>query len=202
MTSKKRMVNKREISSQLVQKIQAGDAQAFNKLVELWYNRIYQFALKMGGGHDGASEIAQKTFIQTYKHLGRLQDPERFASWLYRIAGNCWMEEHRKESRRRSESLDEASLNTDTLGARKEDSPEEVYHQEELSQLIRQALSRIPAEQRLVILLKTYEGLKFSEIAETLTIPENTAKSRLYYGLKALAKIFDQWQIPRQHLLY
>ena len=60
----------------------------------------------------------------------------------------------------------------------------------------------LPAEQRVVVVLKEYQGLKFSEIAEVLDAPLNTVKSRLYYGLKALRKIFDQWNIDEETISY
>ena len=71
-----------------------------------------------------------------------------------------------------------------------ERSPEEGYQQREQSRQVLQALQKLPVEQRTVIIMKEYEGLKFREIAEILNISENTAKSRLYYGLKGLKKIF------------
>ena len=63
--------------------------------------------------------------------------------------------------------------------------------------LVLQALQQIPKEQRTIIIMKEYEGLKFREIADMLEISENTAKSRLYYGLKALRKIFESNQMKK-----
>ena len=70
-------------------------------------------------------------------------------------------------------------------------------HKDELRDLLNRALQTLPEEQRVVVVLKEYEGLKFREIAEVLDAPLNTVKSRLYYGLKALRKTFNQWDIDR-----
>ena len=64
-----------------------------------------------------------------------------------------------------------------------------INENNEKAQLIMRAIQQLPEEQRTVLILKEYEGLKFREIAATLDISENTAKSRLYYGLKALRKM-------------
>jgi RNA polymerase sigma-70 factor (ECF subfamily) len=60
------------------------------------------------------------------------------------------------------------------------------------------ALQALPEEQRTVIIMKEYEGLKFREIAEVLELPENTVKSRLYYGLRALRKFFLTTNLKRE----
>ena len=73
-------------------------------------------------------------------------------------------------------------------------------HKYELRDLLNRALQTLPEEQRVVVVLKEYEGLKFREIAEVLDAPLNTVKSRLYYGLKALRKTFNQWDIDRDGL--
>jgi len=68
--------------------------------------------------------------------------------------------------------------------------------------LINRALQHLPEEQRVVIVMKEYQGLKFTEIAETLNAPINTVKSRMYYGLSALKKIFDRWDISEDMVRY
>ncbi|HBX66585.1 MAG TPA: RNA polymerase sigma factor, partial [Balneolaceae bacterium] len=55
-----------------------------------------------------------------------------------------------------------------------------------------------PVDQRVVVIMKEYEGLTFREIAGILDEPENTVKSRLYYGLSALKKTFDSWNINKE----
>ena len=66
------------------------------------------------------------------------------------------------------------------------------YQQKELEEMMHNLLKRIPEEQKAVIIMKEYEGMKFREIAEALGISENTAKSRLYYGLNSLKKMMNK----------
>ena len=72
----------------------------------------------------------------------------------------------------------------------------------QLSAILENALQTIPEEQRIVVIMKQYQGLKFSEIAEILNEPINTIKSRMYYGLKTLRKILTEWDINQEELGY
>lgn len=180
----------------IIKKAKAGDKLALNKLVNQWYARIYNFALKYMGDEDLASEVTQRTFIKVYQKIGQLKNVESFKSWLYQIALNYCREEQRKIKNKWTVSLysqkdDEEFSNFNEKDSSRRSNPEETLYQNELSDLLQKALSEISEEQRLVVIMKEYEGLKFKEIAKTLNISENTAKSRLYQGLKALKKKLD-----------
>jgi RNA polymerase sigma-70 factor, ECF subfamily len=178
-------------ADRLILKAQAGDNEAFNKLVGLWYKRIYNYALKYAGSHDLAMDIAQTTFIAVHDKIGQLREVKSFKSWLYRIAINCSHEELRKQQRISGVSLNSAvNDDGDERHFEIEDDvryqPDAKLQRQELADLIMASLQTLSEEQRLVVIMKEYEGLKFREIAEALDISENTAKSRLYYGLKHL----------------
>jgi RNA polymerase sigma-70 factor (ECF subfamily) len=80
--------------------------------------------------------------------------------------------------------------------------PEKDLHNRETSELLTDLLKAIPEEQRTVIIMKEYEGLKFREIAEALGISENTVKSRLYYGLKGLRNMADKNNLDLKSFIY
>src|SRR5210317_1077839 len=80
-------------ADKLILKAQSGDENAFNKLVSLWYKRIYNYGYKYAGSHDVAMDIAQNTFIKVHKKLEQLREVRSFKMWLYRIATNCSHEE-------------------------------------------------------------------------------------------------------------
>ena len=75
-------------------------------------------------------------------------------------------------------------------------------HRTELADILQAALSELNVEQREVVIMKEYEGLKFREIAEVLNISENTVKSRMYYGLDGLRKILDRKNITKDTIGY
>ncbi len=195
-------------SDLLLSQARGGDLHAQGKLVQVWYKRIYNFSYKFFYDHDLAMEVSQRTFIAMHKNIAYLQDGARFRSWLYTIAVNCCREELRKKKSERSVSLHdlmpgeaEDSYQWETSANRREN-PERVFRQNELSDLLHDCMMLLSIEQREVVIMKEYEGLKFREIAEALNISENTVKSRMYYGLEALKRIFEQRKITKETLGY
>lgn len=195
-------------SDALIQRAQQGDQNAQGRLVQLWYKRIYNFSFKFFLDHDLAMEVSQKTFISMCKNLAGLQDVIRFKSWLYKIAVNYCREEARKKKGSRALSFD-VVWNAETenspaweSSSRRTDNPERQFEQSELSEILQNALFQLNDEQREVVIMKEYEGLKFREIAEILNISENTVKSRMYYGLNGLKKILEKKNINRETISY
>ncbi|MBS1952365.1 MAG: RNA polymerase sigma factor [Bacteroidetes bacterium] len=195
-------------SDHLIARAREGDKNAQSRLVQLWYKRIYNFGYKFFFDHDLAMEVAQKTFISMHKNVESLQEVARFKSWLYTIAVNYCREEVRKKKTRRSVSLHDLGPGEGEESYRWEEShqrhenPERQLRQAELSDLLQECLMQLSEEQREVVIMKEYEGLKFREIAETLNISENTVKSRMYYGLEGLRKILEQKKITKETIGY
>ena len=171
---------------QLIIQAQGGNSRALNQLCTKWYHFVYNLAFKYFADEETARDVSQQAFIKVQQKLGQLQEPAGFKSWLCRIVINlCHTENRQRKSR---EAVRERYLGQQAAGFAY--SPEESYQQKEESRQVLRALQQLPEEQRTVIIMKEYEGLKFREIADILNISENTAKSRLYYGLKGLRKIF------------
>jgi len=195
-------------SDALIANAREGDKSAQGRLVQLWYKRIYNFAYKFFFDHDLAMEAAQKTFISMHKNLPNLNDPARFRSWLYTIAVNYCREEVRRRKKAKALSLHdlkpgeaEESYQWERSEVRNEN-PEKMMRQTELSDLLQKCLLELSQEQREVIIMKEYEGLKFREIAEALNISENTVKSRMYYGLDGMKKILERNRITKETIGY
>ena len=170
---------------QLIIQAQGGSQNALNQLFSHWYRRVYNIAYKYFSDVQLAKEISQQTFMIVQEKLHQLREPDTFKVWIYRIAMNQCHEQNRKQATRTNyeEKYGFSAMNISNK------SPETLYENNEQAQLIMQAIQQLPEEQRTVLIMKEYEGLKFREIADALGISENTAKSRLYYGLKALRKM-------------
>lgn len=195
-------------SELLVARAREGDRSAQGKLVQLWYKRIYNFSYKYFFDHDLAMEVSQKTFISMHRSIVGLQDVARFKPWLYTIAVNFCREELRRRKSSRAVSLEElkpgegeVSQSWETSRGRREN-PERQLRQSELSDLLQNCLLELSEEQRVVVIMKEYEGLKFREIAEVLNVSENTVKSRMYYGLDGLKKILERKKITKESIGY
>lgn len=155
--------------------------------------------------HNLAEEVAQKTFIAVHKKIEHLRNPERFKSWLFRIAVNYCNEEGRRKQKWDSRYV----RNSHTEDAKAwleieshEPSPYRQTHQKDLSFWILRALNQLSPDQRSVLILKEYQGLKFREIAEALEISENTAKSRMYAGIQHMRQYLDRKKITKESLRY
>ncbi len=186
--------------AKLVKDFRNGDIEAFNRLVGRWQQRIHRFAYRYFASHDEAMEITQKTFITVYKKLNMLEDAERFSSWIYRIANNLCLDESNRAGRRRSAPME--ALSRHPIAENRSANPDQKIQQDQLGSILQLALSQLPAKQRIVVIMKEYEGLTFREIADILDEPENTVKSRMYYGLKKLRQLFEQWNIELEALRY
>ena len=187
-----------------------GDRTRYNALVWRWEKPIFNFILRYLGNKELARDVSQRVFIRVYKNLKKLRDPNRFSSWIYQIAANLCKDEIKKMSHRDFISLDLIQENNennghllpDELQESEQFQPDQKLNQKQVSNMIQKALQQLPEEQRVVIIMKEYQGLKFREIAEALNQPLNTVKSRMYYGLNGLRKIFEQWQITEEVLNY
>ena len=180
-----------EQNQQLIIRAQQGDKDALNQLFSNWYKHVYNIAYRYFGDAEAAKEVSQQTFLTVQQKLAGLKDPVSFRLWLYRTVINlCHVEARRNSSRKRSfEKYQRTRSNGQAP------SPDALYQRKEQADFVLAALQQIPKEQRTVIIMKEYEGLKFREIADVLEISENTVKSRLYYGLKSLRKFFLLRQI-------
>ncbi|HLV02898.1 MAG TPA: sigma-70 family RNA polymerase sigma factor [Acidobacteriota bacterium] len=169
-----------------------GDGDCFGQLVERWEGKIYGFIYRYVRNREEARDLTQDTFTKAFQNLDRLSDPARFSSWLYTIALNeCRMRFRRQNPAYRISSLDESRNDIEQLD-RHEVTPERTYEgREKIRQMI-EAFGHLPDEQRVVILMKEYQGLKFHEIADALDIPVSTAKSRLYLGLRTLKRLMEK----------
>lgn len=192
----------------LVERFLNGDVNAFNTLVWRWETPMFNFINRNLGNRDAAKDVCQTVFIRTYKELHNLRDPERFSSWIYRIAHNLCLDEYKKRKKRRFVSLHDRDENDDVMpaiGHLQDDSnksPEESCHNQQIGEILKKMLMTLPEEQRVVVVMKQYQELKFTEIAEILDQPVNTIKSRLYYGLRALKKMLEASEYKKEVLLH
>ena len=170
-----------------------GDRACFGELIERWQRKIYAFICRYVGNSMDAQDLTQDTFTKAYTNLDRLADPARFPSWLYKIALNECRMRFRKERRAQSVPLpeEEGYPGRPELAVETATPETQLAVQEEIEH-VREAFKDLPEEQRAVILMKEYQGLKFHEISEILDIPLSTVKSRMYLGLKTLRKLMEK----------
>jgi RNA polymerase sigma-70 factor (ECF subfamily) len=176
----------------------AGDARAFEQLVRRHRGAVFNFLLRLSGQRQRAEDLLQETWLKVVRGAATYEARAKFTTWAYTIARNLCMDALRKESYRRAESLE--ALDPTADGARPlaervpsgEAAPDRAAHNSAVRPLIERALTKLPAEQREVFLLREYHGVPFKEIAAVTGVSENTVKSRMRYALEALRRHLEE----------
>ena len=167
-----------EDESQLIQRSQQGDLDAFNQLVERYQGQVYNLALRMLGDGDMAADAAQETFISAYRAIGGFRGGN-FRSWLLRIVSNACRDLMRAAKARRSVSLDALELTPESLPVSREESQEDHALRLELGKEIQVGLDSLSHDHRLVLVLIDVQGFSYEEAARTVQASVGTVKSRL-----------------------
>jgi RNA polymerase sigma-70 factor (ECF subfamily) len=162
----------------LVERAMEGDHDAFADLVRSVIGRLHPTARLITGNRETAQDAVQEALIRAWQDLPSLRDPERLDAWLYRILVRTCYDEIRRRQRRRNV---EGSASTPAPVGPDGD----IESTGERDRLDR-AFARIGPEHRAVIVLHLYVGHSIAEVAEVLSIPEGTVKSRLHRGLREL----------------
>lgn len=184
---------------QLMLAYKSGDARAFATLVQRHRQPVFNFILRYVGHRQRAEDVLQETWLKVVRSSSEWQPKARFTTWVYTIARNLCVDSARKESFRKTESLDAPTGPDDdgrALGETVPDDagagPDRAAHNVRLRPMLERALLALPAEQREVFLLREYQGIGFKEIAEVTGVNENTVKSRMRYALEGLRKRLEE----------
>jgi RNA polymerase sigma-70 factor (ECF subfamily) len=169
---------------ELVLQLQAGRLDALGILYDRHRHMVYRTALAIAGEPEAAADLLQDVFLRPYRFAERIDVSRPLEPWLYRVTTNLsytWV----KRRRRWFSPLEDIA---EWLASSKKQNPPYASERDEESQQIQQAVSNLPIQQRIVIVLYYINDLSLQEIAEILEIPEGTVKSRLHYGRQALKK--------------
>ena len=168
-----------------VRQAQSGDLRAFEQLFDHYQRGIYNTVLQMVRSEADAADLTQDVFVRAWKSLPRLEAPEAFGSWLYRIAMNLGRNWIRDNTRVRQESLDQPFG-----GAEEEDSgardipdlrgdPAAATQTHAVQETVQHAIEGLSEDHRLVVTLHHLEGVPVEEIAKIMNCSVGTVKSRL-----------------------
>jgi RNA polymerase sigma-70 factor (ECF subfamily) len=164
----------------LVNKCIQGDVKAFEVLVDKYQKPIFNAALRICNDFDSAEDISQAAFVKAFEKLESYNQKYKFFSWIYRIVINEAL--NFLHQGKNLLELDENIIS-------KQETPDQVFEQTELSEKIRDALMHIEPDYRILIELRHFQNCSYNEIGYIMNIPEKTVKSRLYTARQALGKI-------------
>ena len=162
------------------------DANAFAELVRRYQGRLYRLAYRMLGNAEEAQDATQEAFLRAYRALSSFRLDASFSPWMYRIATNVCLDMLR--SRRPQASLDESPLDPPAAL-----SVEGAVAERERLRAVAEAVGRLPVGLRTVFLLRHEAELSYEEIAQTLGLPLNTVRTRLFRARNALKELLKEW---------
>jgi RNA polymerase sigma-70 factor (ECF subfamily) len=191
----------REQEVELARRLIAGEPEAFERFVEHFRSKVFQYSWLMCGQREDAEEVAQETLLKVFENFSQIREPERVRPWVFRIAKNaCLMK------RRKSVFAPTAELSLDQLmpvGAGDDGRvrieiadwsalPDDLLLQAELREALTGAIRELPEIYRSVILLRDLEELSTQETAQILDLSEDVVKTRLHRARLAVRQILDQ----------
>jgi len=192
----------RDNEIELARKLIAGEAEAFDRFVEHFRAKIFNYSWLMCGHREDAEEVAQETLMRVFENFDQLREPERVRPWVYQIARNACLMKRRKSvfAPDRELSLDDFLPAMDHDGGHVKlqiadwsGLPDRQMLQSEMKQVLDTAISELPQNYRSVVLLRDVENLSTSETAHVLDLTEDVVKTRLHRGRLALRQKLDEY---------
>lgn len=182
-------------SKALVLKAIEGDQSSITELYYLTYPTVRTVAINIVKSEADADDIVQNSYIKAFSNLEQLREPEKFEAWLYKIVANKCKDYLRKKKPLLFSSHDEdddTSMEEIIEDETRDYNPEDVLLSSDTRKQIYDLLESLPDEQRICLIYYAVNGMKISEIADLLDVPEATVKSRLKYAKsKMQVKIKD-----------
>ena len=184
----------------LVRRCIAGDAVAWEEIVQRYNRRIYNICYRFTGSADDAQDLTQEVFIKMYRTLSSY-DPGRaaFMTWLTTITRNLLVDHFRKTKQdRMTETLDGASSeHEDAMPLSdkipdKASPPDSRVQSREAGETVHHALQKLSPELREAVILRDLQDMDYREIAAVLRVPEGTVKSRINRGRAELARLLQR----------
>jgi len=173
----------------LVERVQRGDKAAFDVLVRKYQHKIIKLVTRYVHDSTEALDVAQEAFIKAYRALPGFRGDSAFYTWLYRIAINTAKNHLVAESRRPLDhgvDLQDPDQYDMQARLRDVDTPERLLLTEEIQRTVEQAIEQLPEDLRTAIVLREIEGLSYEEIAEAMSCPVGTVRSRIFRAREAI----------------
>ena len=189
-----------QVVAMLVRRCVAGDAAAWEEIVQTYNRRIYNICYRFAASADDAEDLAQEAFIKMYRTLSSY-DPSKgaFVTWVSTITRNLLVDHFRKTKQdRMTDSLDSAASeyeDAQPLSEQIQDQstlPDARVRSREAGETVHAALGRLSPELREAVILRDLQDMDYREIATVLKVPEGTVKSRINRGRAELARLLQR----------
>jgi len=184
---------------QLLAMYVAGDDAGFASLVERYSRELFPFLVRYVRDTALAEDVVQETFMQVYQSASSFDPGRRFRPWLFTIAVNKARDHLRSRTRKREVSLSSPSTNDDSDSlsfvdflSDEDAAPSEPLESEEQREIVREVVAGMPDHLREILVLGYYHRFPYKEMAEVLSVPLGTVKSRLHAAVSHFARAYKQ----------
>ncbi len=179
----------------LIKQSKAGDIESFERLIAEHQKKVFNIAYRMLGNLEDANDVAQEALVKVYRGIENFKGKSSFSTWLYAIVNNACIDFIRKNRKVNMIYLDreyETEEGTYKIQLNNnEDTPEQLFEKKEAQKLVHESINELGYNHRKVIILRDIEYFSYKEIAQILSCPEGTVKSRISRArnnLKAIIK--------------
>ena len=189
-----------QVAALLVRRCVAGDAAAWEEIVQRYHRRIFNICYRFAGSGGDAEDLTQEVFIKMYRTLGSYDaDRGAFMTWVTTITRNLLVDHFRRTKQERvTDSLDTTSSDHEDAMPLSEQlpdhgpPPDSKVQTRETGEAVHQALQRLSPELREAVILRDLQDMDYREIATVLRVPEGTVKSRINRGRGELARLLQR----------
>jgi RNA polymerase sigma-70 factor (ECF subfamily) len=185
------MTSAQQADQQLVKRVQQGDKRAYDLLVLKYQHKVFGLISRFVRDHSEIQDVAQEAFIKAYRALPNFRGDSAFYTWLYRIAINT-AKNHLVSRGRRPPSFDidvEDAEHLEADSALKDiENPENALFGSELKVVLNKAIEALPSDLRTALTLRELEDLSYEDIADVMSCPVGTVRSRIFRAREAVSK--------------
>ncbi|MDF0533742.1 RNA polymerase sigma factor RpoE [Shewanella sp. A32] len=176
---------------QLVERVQRGDKNAFNLLVQKYQGKVINLISRYVRNQADVADVAQEAFIKAYRALPNFRGESAFYTWLYRIAVNTAKNHLVSQGRRAPANdvdADEAEYYDGSDALKEFASPERLMLSDEIKKVVFDTLESLPEELKMAISLRELDGMSYEDIANIMDCPVGTVRSRIFRAREAIDK--------------
>jgi RNA polymerase sigma-70 factor (ECF subfamily) len=168
---------------ELIERVRAGDDDAFRILVERHSRAIFRSAYRITGNTADADDVVQETFLRSYRALGTFDARATFTTWLHRIAVNCALD--LIDARKRREGRIDAGSDMAAIASH-DASPDRLVLGSEMQRAIADAMAALTGNERTAFVLRHFEGMPLEEIGQILGTRLNATKNTVFRAVRKL----------------
>ena len=179
------------LDADLVKRVQAGDARAFDLLVQKYQHKVINLVGRFVSDPAECQDIAQDAFIKAYRAIDSFRGDSQFYTWLYRITANT-AKNHLAARARKAPAyavdVDDAEHFEGESRLKEFDNPENLLLTDEIRKTVFEAIEKLPEDLKTAITLREFDNLSYEDIAQVMNCPIGTVRSRIFRAREVIDK--------------